>query len=185
MIPYKDRSDKELLYLTQNGDGAAFEAIYRRHARALFRYARKNIPVKEDCEELVQDVFESLWARRRTLKVESVDRYLLKSIRYMIIRYFRRKGVQARYFEHYRIFAAMYDTDNQDINSEVRRSILTQGLEGLPERCKMAVKLRITDNLSNQEIAERMNISKRTVELYISRALCHLRASFPLLGQAT
>jgi RNA polymerase sigma-70 factor (ECF subfamily) len=181
---YHDHSDAELVSLLRNGDKRAFEAIYRRYAAELYRYARKNVPVPEDCEEMVQDVFVSLWIRHESLEIQSLRHYLFKSVRYMVIRYIQHKGVQDRYAEHYRIFAGLYDADNLE-GTESLRNALLKSLEGLPERCKMAMKLRITDNLSNQEVAERMNISRRTVELYISRALSHLRATFPQATKAT
>ncbi|HEX7014572.1 MAG TPA: RNA polymerase sigma-70 factor [Cyclobacteriaceae bacterium] len=186
MHSYHDHSDAELVTLLRGGDKCAFEAIYRRYAAELYRYARKNVPIPEDCEEMVQDVFESLWIRHESLEVESLRHYLYKSVRYMVIRYIQHKGVQHRYAEHYRIFANLYETDHTDRgDAESLRNALLKSLEGLPERCKMAIKLRITDNLSNQEVAEKMNISRRTVELYISRALCHLRATFPQPSKAT
>nr|PZN56826.1 MAG: hypothetical protein DIU61_03240 [Bacteroidota bacterium] len=182
---FQDHTDAELVSLLRKGDKGAFEAIYRRYAAELYRYARKSVPVPEDCEEMVQDVFESLWIRHESLEIESLRHYLFKSVRYMIIRYIQRKGVQDRYAEHYKIFASLYESGSADGNNESLRNALMKSLESLPERCRMAIKLRITDNLSNQEIAEKMNISRRTVELYISRALSHLRASFPQPSKAT
>jgi RNA polymerase sigma-70 factor (ECF subfamily) len=183
---YRDHSDADLVSLLRNGDKGAFEAIYRRYAAELYRYARKTVPVREECEEMVQDVFESLWIRHESLEIESLRHYLFKSVRYMVIRYIQHKGVQDRYAEHYKIFASLFDTGDADRErAESLRNTLLKSLEGLPERCKMAIKLRITDNLSNQEVAEKMNISRRTVELYISRALSHLRASFPQATKAT
>lgn len=185
MIRYQDYSDEALVALLRKGDKGAFETIYRRFASDLYRYARKNVPVPEDCEEMVQDVFQSLWIRHENLMIESLRHYLLRSIRYMIIRYFRDKGVHRRYLEHYRIFATLYETGYPDSpDTETLRAMLIKALEGLPERCKTAIKLRITENLSNQEVATRMNITKRTAELYMSKALCHLRTSFPEISRA-
>lgn len=175
-----------MVSLMRAGDRRAFEAIYRRYAGPLYRYARKNVTIPEDCEEMVQDIFVSLWVRRQTLLVESLSNYLLRSIRYMIIRYFRHKSAQKRYAEHYRAFVTLYDTGDPDRHKtdDVRARVM-KSLEGLPERCRMAMKLRIDENLSNQEIAQRMNISKRTVELYMSRALRHLRVSLPFPCKGT
>lgn len=185
MNPYVDHTDEDLMTLLRVGNTKAFETIYRRYASTLYRYARKNISIPEDCEEMVQDIFASLWARRETLKVASLQSYLLKSMRYMVIRHFRHKGVEKRYVEHFKIFAALSGPGDPDPqNEESLRSMILKCLEGLPERCKMAIKLRLTYNLSNQEIAQRMNISKRTVELYVTRALSHLRTSLPSLSRA-
>lgn len=179
MNPYLHHSDAELIALLKQGNARAFEAIYRRYASELYRFARKNIQAKEDCEEMVQDVFESLWVRHKQVKVDSLRHYLKTSIRYMVIRYFYNKGVKKRYIDHYKFFTVAYESAGQEEESpENLRAMILKGLEGLPERCQAAMKLRITEDLSNHEIAQRMKITKKTVELYMSKALSHLRASF-------
>ncbi|WP_079685329.1 sigma factor [Ohtaekwangia koreensis] len=61
------------------GSEAAFQTIYSRYATKLYSYARKNIPLKEDCEQIVQEVFVSIWARREKLtNVTAVESYLLE-----------------------------------------------------------------------------------------------------------
>ncbi len=180
MHQYQNHTDEELVALLSSGDQSAFEAIYRRYATDLYRYVRKNISTKEDCEEMIQDVFESLWVRHDHLKIESLSHYLFNSVRYMVLRYFHHKGVKKRYIEHYKLFAALYDSaDQEERDHQTLQGMLIKCLAGLPDRCQMAIKLRITENLPNGEIARRMNITKKTVELYMSKALHHLRVSFP------
>jgi len=67
MTLFQNHDDSELVELLIQGDKKAFETIYKRYASDLYRFARKNIPLKEDCEEMVQEVFESLWIRRENL----------------------------------------------------------------------------------------------------------------------
>lgn len=185
MYLYQDHSDADLVTLLSQGDKAAFEAIYRRYAGDLYKYARKNIALKEDCEELIQDLFETLWTRRDKLSIQSLKHYLFSSIRYMIIRYFRHKGVERRYIDHFKLFEAFYDPlDATEKSPEAIHAMIIRSLEGLPERCQVAIRLRLVENLSNSEIAERMHISKRTVELYMFRAFNHIRATYPGLLKA-
>lgn len=185
MNPYLHHTDPELVDLLNAGNERAFEAVYRRYVGEMYRLARRNISVSEDCEEMVQDVFESLWARHQEIKVDSLRHYLRTSIRYKLIRYFYNKGVKKRYVDHYTFFEVLYESAEPEArNPETLRDLLLKGLEGLPDRCRAAIKLRITEDLSNGEIAERMNITKKTVELYMSKALAHLRATFPELYKA-
>lgn len=184
MNPYHHHSDAELLALLKEENARAFEAIYRRYASDLYQFARRNIQVKEDCEEMVQDVFESLWVRHKELKIDSIHHYLKTSVRYMVIRYFYNKGVRKRYIDHYKFFSVFYeDADQEERSPETIQAMLIKGLDGLPERCQAAMKLRLTEDLSNREIAQRMNITKKTVELYMSKALSHLRTSFRELSK--
>jgi RNA polymerase sigma factor (sigma-70 family) len=134
--------------------------------------------MQEDAEELVQDVFESLWERRETIQIDSLRHYLFSSVRYMVIRYISKKKVKQRYADHFLAFESLYYTleEHDNESSSIRNRIL-EVMREMPERCQLAIKLRITENLSNSEIASRMNITKKTVELYMSKALSHLRTA--------
>ncbi len=180
MNPYLKYLDMELTDLLRQGDTQAFETIYRRYAGDLFSYALRKIRVREDCEEIVHDVFESLWKRREHLAITSLRQYLFTSVRYMVIRYFSHRDVRRRFADHYRLFEAIYDTVGDEALRDSRAicATLLDHIQVLPERCQEAIKLRLIENLSNGEIAERMHINKGTVELYISKAFSHFRASY-------
>jgi len=186
MSQYQHHSDNELIALLRKGDGIAFEVIYRRYVKELFRYAARKIQVKEDCEEIVHDVFESLWKRREQLSITSLRHYLFTSVRYMIIRYFSHRDVKRKFADYYRLFEEMYDTqeENRQRDPKVIHSELLHHIQGLPDRCREAIRLRLTENLTNGEIANRMNINKGTVQLYISKAFSHLRGSYGKIFRA-
>src|SRR5688500_750963 len=100
-----ENDEQNLVALLIGGDEKAFEIIYRRYANRLYGYVRRSIAVKEDCEEIVQDVFESLWKRHQELShVTILDAYLFKMVKYKIIRYFQHSSVKRKYAEHYRLF---------------------------------------------------------------------------------
>lgn len=186
MNPYLHHTDTELLTLLIEGNHRAFEAIYRRYASDLYRFARKNISAKEDCEEIVHDVFESLWVRHSELnEVEALNNYLFSMVKYKVIRYLKHSKVIKKYNEHFKLFEAVYDNSAMDTrDAETIQAIIQQCLSELPERCQYAMNLRLNENLSNGDIAKRMNIEKRTVENYMARALNHLRESLPALSKA-
>ena len=66
-----DHTDHELLSALMEDDRYAFEVIYRKYVRYLFNYLRKNIAAKEDCEEIIQEIFEALWTKRSTLRIQT------------------------------------------------------------------------------------------------------------------
>lgn len=172
--------DTELVYLLRHGNHQAFEVIYRRYAKELFGYALRKIKVREDCEELMHDVFESLWTRREELMITSLRHYLFTSVRYMVIRYFSHREVKRKFAQHYQLFETVYESMDEDQHRDPQaiHAALLQHIHNLPDRCQEAIRLRITENLSNGEIAKRMNINKSTVQLYISKAFAHLRNSY-------
>ena len=177
MKPEGDDSEIDQIRHLMSGDTQAFEEIYRAHAANLYRYARRNISNKEDCEEIIQDIFESLWQRRNSLgHITALEPYLFRMVKYKVIRYFQHSKVKQRYADHYRLFEAIYENSPVDERDSDRyHAILEQGLAKLPERCRFAVRLRLMENLSNADIASRMQITKGTVENYMVTALRHLK----------
>src|SRR5258706_13678882 len=121
----------------------AFEAIYRTYAPGLYRYARKNISVKEDCEEIIQEIFESLWTRRESLgHVTVLNAYLFRMVKYKVIRYFQHHAVRKKYEEHFKLFEAVYGSiweEERDMSFVL--SVLENGMDRLPGPCQFAFKL--------------------------------------------
>lgn len=186
MNPYHNYSDAELITLLVQGDQAAFESIYRRYAANLYKYAARNIQSKEDCKEIIQDIFTDLWSRHESLAhITVLNAYLYRMVKYKVIRYFQHSAVKRKYEEHYKLFEAVYDSSSEaERDPTALRSMIEKGLANLPERCRLAVTLRLTENLSNGDIAKRMNIKKRTVENYMVTAFNHLRSIYPDLNKA-
>jgi RNA polymerase sigma-70 factor (family 1) len=175
---YRDDSDAAILGALKKGDRKAFEVIYYKYVPELFAYARRNISSKEDCEEIIQDVFASIWARRETMKVDTLRYYLLSMVKYKIVRYFQHSAVKRKYLDHYRAFEAVYvDLEDHSVDPDALQKLIDERLVELPERCQVAFRLRLHQNLSNTDIAHRMNITKKTVEVYMFQAFKHLRAS--------
>jgi RNA polymerase sigma-70 factor (ECF subfamily) len=86
----------------------------------------------------------------------------------------KHEKVKRKYEEHYRLFETAYEnTPEPHRHPEILREKINALTTQLPERCRQA--LRLSENLSNTEIAQRMHISKRTVETYISQAFDLLR----------
>lgn len=170
--------DHQLIAKLKLGDRKAFEIIYHRFTKDLFNFCANSIEDKADCEEIIQDVFVSLWERREELEIDSLKAYLFSSVKYKIIRYISHLAVKRKYEEHYRHFETTY-VNPVELEEHTPmlplHARLGESLQGLPARCREAFQLRLEQNLSNTEIAQRMRISKSTVEDYMKTALAHLR----------
>lgn len=173
-------TEKQLVERLVRGDRHAFEVIYEAYASCLISYSRRSIPVKEDCEGIVQEIFEWLWAKRDTLhRLNSLRAYLFKMARYKIIDHIRRCRVRKRYEEHYLSFVGKYSTipDPSNDLSEIHL-LIERTVSALPARCQKAFRLRFDDELPYKDIALRMKISTKTVEKHITAALRHLRSAY-------
>ena len=178
-------TEKELLQRLVTGDKEAFALIYRSYLPELFRFTRRTVRRPEDAEEIVQEVFTSLWVRRAQLgTVTSLRHYLYSAVRYGIIRYIAHQQVRKRYEEHYKLFETLYDTLPQEKeNPEQLLATLLHALEGLPPRCRQAMSLRLTEGLTNGEIADRMGITKEAVKVYMAKAVAWLKERRSILEE--
>lgn len=175
MNPYQHHTDTELVTALLGGDEKAFEIIYFRYVKALTRYARSRVSNKEDCYEIIQEVFESLWIKQSSLAdILVLEAYLYRMVKYKVIRYYQHNRVIQKYADHFKAFELSFAETEQD-ELETLRVLINTTLTELPERWQVAVRLRIDENLSNGAIAERMNIDKSTVKRYITAALSYFR----------
>ncbi len=170
--------DSEIVKHLLDGDRDAFEMIFRRYYRPLYQFIRHQVAVKEDCEEILQDVFTSLWSDREKTLITSLKYYLFTTAKHRVIDYFRKAKTRRHFEEEYHLFEIAYTSlPAAERNPEAIRKALEEIISSLPKRCQLAMKLRISENLSHKEIAERMNITTKTVEVYMLAAFDHIRSS--------
>lgn len=178
MMNTNDHSD--LLSLLKSGESKSFDIIYDRFADHLFDFICSRIRNKAVSEEILQEIFISLWRKRETLEItRTLEAYLFGSAKHKILTYIRSERVHRKYAEDFVLFAAQhYDNSNEEMmDVKDLQHCIDLKISQLPEKCRLAFRLSRVDHQPIQQIAERMNISKRTVENYLSQALKHLRTS--------
>lgn len=182
-----DSEDSVWVERLTKGDTSAFSKIYYKYAPQLFAYARNKISSTEDCQELVQEVFETLLKQRHQLYDNGLRYFLFWLIKNKVIRYFQHEKVINKYAEHYRFSSPVYDQwreETIDTSTEEFNRWLEKNIAALPDRCREAFTLRLHHRLSNGEVAERMGISKATVERHIYDATQLLRKAYMHLIKA-
>ncbi|SFN23140.1 RNA polymerase sigma-70 factor, ECF subfamily [Chitinophaga sp. YR627] len=174
-MPPIDESDIRLWNAVRNDDQQAFTRLFDKYWAAVYNTCSRQLKDKDVCQEIVHDIFLSLWTRRQTLVIESFPAFLLTATRYQI--YSRRKVKQL-------VLPGVEELSDSDLTSNeadtrIRQSELNvqlqQLLSLLPPRCQQIFKMSRFEYLSNDEIAEKLHISKRTVENQLTYALQHLR----------
>ncbi len=177
LIMNLDSEDVHLLKAIQNGDTHAFEIIYHRMAGKLLQYIHCRIHDKEQSEEMVQEIFVSLWARREEIEIEtSISSYLYAAAKYRMLNYIRDEQTRNKYAEHFALFmSSQHENTEEFINLTDLKSIIEKHVGQLPPKCQHAFRLSRYSGRTIREIAEEMDISTRTVENYLTQALRHLR----------
>jgi RNA polymerase sigma-70 factor (ECF subfamily) len=179
MISTKTYTDSELLGLLQNGDKEAFAVLYEKYWQPVLVYVMRAVRVQSDAEDIVQELFISLWKRRETLDIKAAfSTYLYNSARYMSIRYIEKNITRT----HYLASLASEEegghsvpADQKVLLEEINAKIET-AMAQMPERMQMVFRLSREQHLSYREIAQRLEISEETVRKQIYKALKYLRA---------
>ena len=170
-------NEKGLLLQLAKGNEVAFTEIYNQYWGKLFTIAANKLNNLAEAEELVQDIFLDIWKRKSELQVSSnLDSYLAVAVKYKIINILAKRNHQQCYSLH--IARTNDDSDfstEQWLSFEDLKDRLSKMVAKLPEKCQLVFKLSRDEGLSQKEIAAELNISEKTVESHISKAINTLR----------
>lgn len=170
--------ENTLLESLRNDSRSALSVIYDLYAKNLLEYVSKATKSKLDAEEIVHDIFLSLWQNRKILSQDTKLSSYLFSIAYRRrIDYFR-KMVNAPIFEDYQNFKERF-SEHASASAELEYSdflmLFNSVLDSLPKRLQSVIKLSRINGLTNQEISDKLNISKKTISNALSEGLPLLR----------
>jgi RNA polymerase sigma-70 factor (family 1) len=173
-------SDSELWEEVTRSNAKAFETLFERYWSVIYGTAFSYLKDKEACSEIVQDIFLNIWQKRNEFKIGCLKNYLTSAARYHVYKKLKAKKSSAiLYIESYEhLTTTNNDTNRFDENIsylELEKSVETS-LSDLPKRCREIFLLSRMSNLTNDEIAQQLGISKRTVENQITTALKFLRS---------
>jgi RNA polymerase sigma-70 factor (ECF subfamily) len=170
----------DILTRLRGGDEKAFECLYDHFARRLYGYVYSRVRLKDASEEIVQELFVALWSKRESLHISSsLESYLFSAAKYKILSFMRSEHVRRKYALEFTLFLSNhYDNSVQELTDlHDLQQTLDEKIAELPAKCQTAFRLSRIEHEPIPRIAERMNISTRSVENYITQALRHLRTS--------
>lgn len=156
-------------------DEGCFKELFEKYYSRLCRHAYYVIGNKHGAEDIVQNFFAHIWKKRDNLKIEGeIDSYLFVSVRNASCNYLKReRNKKMRETE----YSDYNKTDNASIDKETFLKKLQEALNQLPEQCREIYCLKNMEGLSYKEIADYLQISVKTVDVQIYRALKKLRES--------
>ncbi|GGF30867.1 RNA polymerase sigma factor [Echinicola rosea] len=169
-------TDIELLKGLKQGSWEAFEGLYQKYWQKIYAVSRSVTRDEELSKDFVQEIFLDLWKRRSQLEIKNVYAYLYQASKYRLIAHIRRLEQEEIFLDEFNQMLAHSPIEDYLHYKELDEHI-KDCLEVLSPKCKMIFYLSRYDQLSNQEIAQQLKISKSTVENHINKALNHLRNS--------
>jgi RNA polymerase sigma-70 factor (ECF subfamily) len=158
-------------------DKATFELLFRSEFRGLCVFAMQYTKDRDSAREITQDSFISLWEKRESIDLSKpVKTYLTTTVRNKCLNWLRdNKKFNREILDIEGLLSdSPYHQPDRLVESEIRNAI-EEAIGELPEKCREIFKLNRQENLKYQEIADRLEISIKTVETQMSKALQHMR----------
>ena len=171
--------EKVLIKKLKSGDPDAFSVFFSVYYRDLVFFAYSFTHEISSAEDIVQDTFVKLWEDHKKVNVRvSLKSILLRIVQNKCIDWHRHKKIVNSYSTYIIDNCPLYEyvTDNYVLRSEMVERI-EKAIANLPEKFKETFEMNRVKGLKYQEIATKLNVSIRTVEVRISKALVLLRKS--------
>jgi RNA polymerase sigma-70 factor (ECF subfamily) len=175
--PYEGHDDAALTQALAQGDELAFREIYERHWYGLFQAVRHKLGSQETAEEIVQEIFTSLWQKRAESSITHLSSYLHTAVKFRVIDFLRTEYHRKHYLTIGRPPEAELDFSTEEaVAANDLSAALASSVEQLPEQTREVFRLSRTEHRTVPEIAALLNISPKTVEYHLTRALKLLRS---------
>lgn len=173
MTNTKFQNDIAIIEAWQAGDSDAFEVLYQKYWLKLYVFARRTTPNAEDAQDLIQDVFAQLWMQKEQIDAAVFsESYLFAIVRNKLLDKIRKQYVREEYVQKIVQSSSESDFSTQqtiltnDLNNHIHRAV-----DVLPEKCREVFQLSRFEQLSVDQIAQKLQISPQTVKNQLSKAL--------------
>jgi RNA polymerase sigma-70 factor (ECF subfamily) len=178
MKNFKAYSDEGLLKLLRQQELGAFEEIYLRYWKKLYSAAYKRVQSREVSEELVQDIFTSLWINRETAQVEMLSAYLYSAVKYKVINYLEKEMSHRQYAEKKLAAGVSVDNSTEEavLLNELNKALEIE-IQKLPPKRQQIFKMSRQEHLSIKQVASHLGISEKTAENQLGKALKVLKVN--------
>jgi RNA polymerase sigma-70 factor, ECF subfamily len=175
--------DQALLNRVRSGDIETFELLVRRNIHRLVDLARYHVGSREAAEDLVQDVFLSIWRRRdRWVVSTSISTYLIGAVRKRVVAYRvsarreDRRIARVPVEDHLPAAEQLFPGGADDrLNESELAAAYARAMQQLPDRCREVFLLQRQQHMTYREVALTLGISVKTVEIHMGKALAVLR----------
>lgn len=179
MLTGKVHSIQDSMLLTQLSEGsrAAFEALYEKYWDRVYNEAYKRIGHRDQAKDIAQEVFTSLWIRSKEIPIKNLPAWLYVVTRNNV---YRMMQTQERFVPMNEILSELESYNGLPDALLIEKELLRAHaalIETLPEQQRVIFRMRYQEELSPGEIAEKLNLSPKTVRNHLGRALVKLKAA--------
>ena len=172
MNNHSDTTDQVLGARLRASDHAAFKVLFYRYYEPLCRFVARRIPAQEGAQDIVQDIFARLWQNRTRIDTgQPLKAYLFRIANNMLIDQYRKREVRLAYAaQHDGAIPTVAPVEHFDVEEQVMEAI-----RQLPDAVRQTFILSRFEGLTYQEIAALLDVSVKTVESRMTKALKQLR----------
>lgn len=168
----------ESKYLKELGEGDrdAFDVLYVQYSPRVKTFLAGFVKDKDEASDMTQDIFFKIWTNRKVIsKVDSFKSYLFRMARNMIYDYYEHNLVKETYSQKQLEKSPYTEIIEEELYAKELALLIDIAVEKMPQQRRTIFMMSRKEGLSNEEIAQRLNINKRTVENHITQALSELR----------
>lgn len=167
-------SEKDLILGMTRGDSKSFDELYLYYYPMVYRFILGFLKSEKDTEDLSQDIFYKIWScQSRFDQLDTLKPYLFKMAKNAVVNHFNKEQIHSRALHSIGNAESAYDFEPEIFAQELELMI-DQALSTMSERRQQIFKMSRHEGLSNEEIAIRLRISKRTVENTLSLVMKEL-----------
>ena len=166
----------------QNNDFPAYEVIYRKYLPIIFSMIFKHIGNREEAEDLTQEVFLNIWARRADIQLEGrLFSYIYGTARYKVLEYLRSQKRTAKHEAEWNRWISDIDMVESDESAARLIKIRSEAIK-LPPQMRKIYEMNMEQQLHSSEIAEKLDISEHTVKKHLVNIKKRLRNAAIMLA---
>lgn len=171
------KSDNDLLQAMGNDDHEAFKVLFLRYYSKIKLFLTGFLKDENEAEDLTQDLFIKLWLNRNVLvQVNNLNAYLFRVAKNMVLNHLEQNRTKESYIAKSFSQPPLYEDIIEDnIYAEELSHLIWHIIENMPRKRRQIFKMSRNEGLSNDEIANLLNLSKRTVENQITNALSEIK----------